>query len=109
MTDFLNREPPRLRGIHSGILTPMARRSAARALVRIPGETYSTLKKLSKETARPMSEVVAEAVERYRRERFLAEANAAYDALSPSAKRKYREESAAWDATLLDGLSVDEP
>jgi predicted DNA-binding protein len=86
----------------------MVRRSGARALVRLPDKTYSTLKKLSKDTARPMSEVVAEAVERYRRERFLAEANAAYDALSPSAKRKYRQESAAWDATLLDGLGDEE-
>jgi hypothetical protein len=54
-----------------------------------------------------MTDVLGEAVERYRRERYLAEANRAYDALSPAAKRRYREELAAWDATLRDGL-VDE-
>jgi hypothetical protein len=53
-----------------------------------------------------MQEVVELAVEQYRRQRLLAATNAAYAALQadPAAMREVREERAAWDVTLGDGL-----
>jgi len=53
-----------------------------------------------------MQEVVERAVEQYRRQRLLAATNAAYAALQadPAALRALKEERAAWDVTLTDGL-----
>jgi hypothetical protein len=50
-----------------------------------------------------------EAIERYRRETFLDQANAAYARLRKDAKAWSQElaERAEWNATLLDGLSED--
>jgi len=55
-----------------------------------------------------MQEVVEQAVEQYRRQRLLAAANAAYAAVQadPAAQQELREERAAWDVTLADGLGV---
>lgn len=86
----------------------MVRKATARPLVRVPGRTYEELRKLAREAERPMSDLLADAVERYRRERFLADANAAYDALSPAKRRRYRRELAEWDAALADGLPNDD-
>ena len=83
----------------------MAKKAAARPLVRVPSYTYAELRKLARDDDRPMSELIADAVERYRRERFLSEANAAYDALSLAGKRRYRKALTEWDATVSDGLS----
>ena len=76
--------------------------------MRVPSRTYAELRKLAHDDDRPMSDLIAEAVERYRRDRFLAEANAAYDALTPSGKRRYRQALNEWDATVADGLSNEE-
>lgn len=82
----------------------MVRKAAARPLVRVASRTYAELRKLARDEDRPMTDLIGDAVERYRRERFLAEANAAYDALTPAGKRRYRQALAEWDATLADGL-----
>jgi hypothetical protein len=86
----------------------MTRKAAARPLVRVPAKTYAELRRLAGQDDRTMSDVLAEAVERYRRERFLAEAGAEYDAWTPAQKRRYRRELAEWDSALADGLP-DEP
>ena len=87
----------------------MVRKAAARPLVRVPSRTYAELRRLARDDDRPMSDLIADAVERYRRERFLAEANAAYDVLTPAGKRRYRKALTEWDSTMTDGLSDEEP
>jgi hypothetical protein len=53
-----------------------------------------------------MQEILEQAVEQYRRQRLLAATNAAYAALraDPEAWQALKEERAAWDVTLADGL-----
>ena len=53
-----------------------------------------------------MREVPERAVECYRRQRFVEEANAAYAALRADSQAwlQERQEREAWDATLADGL-----
>jgi hypothetical protein len=57
-----------------------------------------------------MQTILDEAVERYRRQRFLEEVNAAYAALGedPAASKAARQERAAWEKTLADGLDPGE-
>jgi predicted kinase len=78
----------------------------ATVLVRIGEKTHETLRQLAKETHLPMQEIMAQAVEHYRRQRILAATNEAFAALQadPSAWREIEEERAIWDATLMDGL-----
>jgi len=77
--------------------------------VRVKEETHAALTELSRETRLPMQEVLAQAVEAYRRERFLTELNASFAALreNPEAYEAEMEERRAWDATLSDGLEDD--
>lgn len=74
--------------------------------VRISTEAKDALRRLSAQTGRKMQEIVGEAVELYRRQCFLEEANAAFAALraDPEAWAAEKEERAAWDATLSDRL-----
>ncbi len=74
--------------------------------VRIKEETRAVLRELARETGEPIQEVLARAVEAYRRQRVLELTNAAYAALRSDSGlwRGEQEERAAWDATLLDGL-----
>ena len=70
--------------------------------VRVREETRAALRDLAKASGRPMSDVLAEAVETYRRTAFLtvaAEAYAAASHLNADAER------ALWDTTLADGLT----
>ena len=77
--------------------------------VRVKRETHAALVELSHRARQPMQEVLAEAVEAYRRERFLMELNASFAALreNPEAYEEELEERRAWDATLSDGLEDD--
>jgi predicted DNA-binding protein len=74
--------------------------------VRISQEARESLQKLSEQTGRKLQELLDEAVERYRRELFLKEANAAFAALraDKEAWAEEEEERAAWEGTLADGL-----
>jgi hypothetical protein len=55
-----------------------------------------------------MQQLLEQALEVYRRQRLLQEANAAYEALSsdPDAWRDFQQELTDWDATLADGLET---
>ncbi len=79
--------------------------------VPIDAKAHETLRQLSAEANEPMADVLARAIEEYRRSRFLDRANAAYAALraDPEAWAAEQEERAAWDATLLDGLEDEGP
>lgn len=78
--------------------------------VRIAPETHSKLKELAEHIGESMPTVLERAVEAYRRQQFLEEANRAYAALrtDPQAWAEELEERRAWDATLADGLDADE-
>jgi hypothetical protein len=78
--------------------------------VRITEETREALRQMAREANAPMQEVLARAVEAYRRQCFLERANDAYAELraDPVAWQEELAERALWDATLADGLEHDE-
>ena len=81
----------------------------ASATVKIDAETYAKLKETAAQTGRPMIEVLARAVEAYRRQEFLAALNDDFAALRGN-RQAWKEELAerqAWDKTLADGLGDD--
>ncbi len=74
--------------------------------IRISHESHEKLKDLASETGRSMQELLAEAIEMYRRHRMIEETNAFYNALrsDPEEWEKEEEEQALLDKTLADGL-----
>jgi predicted kinase len=75
-------------------------------MVRLREETRRLLQEMAAADQVPIQEVAARAVEAYRRQRLLDQINADFAALraDPEAWQGYRDELAAWDSTLLDGL-----
>ena len=71
-------------------------------LVRIAQATRDVVGEIAKETGLPMRDVIAAAVERYRRERVLLRSNRAFARwqLDPT-------EQAAWERPLADGLEKE--
>ena len=76
----------------------------ARPLIRLSRRSYATLKALSKEMGKAMSDVVGDAIERYSRDQFWEQVNREFELMTPAQLRAYRKEVALWDGTLLDGL-----
>jgi len=78
----------------------------ASTTVRVTERTHQVLRELSAETGESLQQVLEEAVERYRRERFFAELNAAYARLAadPVAWHEVLAERAELEGTLADGL-----
>lgn len=74
--------------------------------VRISPQAHLTLKALAESSGETMQELLDRAIEAYRRQRFLEEANASYEALRADAKTwaGWQAELEGWDSTLLDGL-----
>lgn len=70
--------------------------------VRVREETKEALRDLAKASGRPMSDVLADAVETYRRSAFLTTAVTAYAAATRPVPD---EDQALWDTTLADGLT----
>ena len=77
----------------------------AAGTVRVGERTRRRLKELSKELGKPMTEVLRQALEMYRRSMIIAEANRAWAILKadPEAWNDELAERAAWDSTLGDG------
>lgn len=77
------------------------------AAIRVDERTYATLKALAAESGASMQEVLARAVEAYRRQHLIDGTIAAYAALrrDPAAWQAEQAERAAWDATLTDSLT----
>jgi len=73
--------------------------------VRLTDATRAVLRELARESEESMQEVLAKAVEAYRRQRLLEQTNKAYGALRRDADawEMLQEERAAWDVTLADG------
>ena len=64
------------------------------------------LRELARRQRQPVQTVLKEAIDSYRREKFLEEANAAFAALrsSPDAWSEEQQERDLWDQTSADGL-----
>jgi hypothetical protein len=77
--------------------------------VRIRVGARGVLRQLAREDGEPMQEVLARAVEAYRRLRFLKRVNESYVALrsDPLAWQAELDERAIWDNALLDDLEHD--
>ena len=77
----------------------------AATTVRLTEDTRDRLRELARATNESMQEVLAKAVEAYRRSWVLEQTNRAYAQLreDPAAWAEVQEERAAWDATLADG------
>jgi len=75
-------------------------------LVRISTPTREALRELAAQTGESMQATLDKAIEAYRRQRFLEEANTAFQALreNPDAWKAEQEERDAWASTLADGL-----
>lgn len=74
--------------------------------IRVSEKTHTTLQALAREAGTPITELVERAVEAYRRQRILDQANAEYAALraDPQAWAEVQAERAVWDGVLADGL-----
>jgi len=77
--------------------------------VKISSRSQKLLGELARETGSPMTEVLDAALEGYRRQRLLDQANTAYEALAAdsAAWDSYRQEVDSLDATIADGLDSD--
>jgi hypothetical protein len=80
------------------------------ATTRVDDRTHATLQMLASETGTPMVEVLAKAVENFRRQYLLSAMNEDYAALRKNADRwaEIEAENALWDVTLADGLDDDD-
>ena len=74
--------------------------------VKINPQTYAALKETVAETGEPMIDVLAKAVEAYRRRSFLEGLNADFGKLrkDPQAWSDEQAEREQWDVTLADDL-----
>lgn len=79
---------------------------SAATTVRITEETRAVLRQLAREYHQPMQEILARAVEAYRRQCILEQTNAAYATIrrDPNAWAEELDERAAWEVTIADGL-----
>jgi len=73
--------------------------------VRISESGRLLLSELAREAGKSMTDVLDAALETYRRDRFLARAAEAYEAISADDLADYRREIDEWDGTGSDGLS----
>jgi predicted transcriptional regulator len=78
----------------------------ASTTVRVTEHTHALLRELAAATGEPLQQVLEEAVERYRRDRFFADLRAAYARLADERVGWDEElaERALLDGTLADGL-----
>jgi hypothetical protein len=72
--------------------------------VRIRKETRAALRELEDHTGQGIQDLLASAVDQFRRSLILAETNAAYARASAEATDHFAAELGEWDATLADGL-----
>jgi len=75
-------------------------------IMRVSGTVRQSLGDLSAKMDKTRQAILDEAVEEYRRRRFLEEVNEGYAALrnDPEAWKEELEERELWEATLPDGL-----
>jgi len=76
-------------------------------VVRVSSATKRILNEMASAEGRPMTEVIAEAVEQYRRRSMLEAINESFARLESDegARADMERDLAPWDATLADGLA----
>ena len=74
--------------------------------IRIDEQALAVLRELARRQGQPVQSVLKQAIDSYRREKFLEEANTAFAALrsNPEAWAEERQERDLWDQTAGDGL-----
>ncbi|HAJ37483.1 MAG TPA: toxin-antitoxin system protein [Chloroflexi bacterium] len=74
--------------------------------IRVSQQTHAVLREMADQSGTSILQVLEKAVAAYSRQQQLEALNAAYAALreAPDAWEQLKEERAAWDTTLLDGL-----
>jgi hypothetical protein len=79
------------------------------ATIRITNQSRETVRELARETGLRQQEILDLAVEAYRRQFFLKNANSAFAALhsKPAAWGAEQAERGAWDGALGDGIEED--
>jgi predicted transcriptional regulator len=79
---------------------------SASTTIRIPTEMHEELRGFAEEEHSTLTGVLVEALELYRRERFVARVNAGYSLLreETAAWKDHLAEREAWDSTLEDGV-----
>ena len=85
------------------------RQAKQSATVRISEASHLLLREMAAQEGASMQSVLDAALEQRRRQKFLAECDAAYAALQqdPEAWRDYQQELATWEVTSLDGLEPE--
>jgi type II secretory pathway component PulK len=78
--------------------------------IRVTNKTKRTIEELAASTGASQVEIVAEAVEKYRRKRLIQEINESFARLreNPEEWADYQRELHEWDATLMDGLEDED-
>ncbi len=73
--------------------------------VRVSNATHELLRNLSKEVGQSMQTIIEDALQQYRRRRFLEGLNEDFKALKDDSEawQEELEERKMWDKTLLDG------
>lgn len=79
-----------------------------RPLIRLSRHSYATLKAMSKQMRKPMSDLAAEAIERYSDDRFWDEVDREFEAMTPEQWQHYRKEFEEWDAIPGPALPADD-
>jgi hypothetical protein len=99
-----------------GVLTKMwhdgnvlMSKKAENPKIRISPHSKSILRELAERDGRPMQNVLDEAIDQYRRDRFLRDVNEGYARLQadPKAWQEELDERRLWDTTLADGLDSE--
>lgn len=78
--------------------------------VRIRKETREVLRELELQTGQGPQDLLARAVDQFRRSLILAETNIAYGALraDPDGWAEVEAERVEWEATIADGMDAEE-
>ncbi len=80
----------------------------ARPLIRLSTRSYASLKALSKESGKAMSDIAGEAIERYSDDRFWDEVDREVESWTPEQWRAYRKEFKEWEAFAGETLPAED-
>jgi hypothetical protein len=77
------------------------------ALLRVDEKTRDRIKVIAHKEKKSIGEVVTSAIDRYERDKFFEDYNAAYAKLSSEELKELREEQEIWDGTISDGIEEE--
>jgi hypothetical protein len=79
--------------------------------IRVEAKTLAALRVISKDEHRPISQIVTDLVERYRREKFWRDMHEGFSRLKadPVAWQEYQAEVALWDSIAGETLANEPP